>query len=71
MQQPPLTYDQDLAVYIVKQIGPSLLDAFGNPNIAVIKALFEFNEVPPELQPVLFKNILTVCDELRQAEDGQ
>lgn len=72
MKKPPLTFEQDLASWIISQMGSALLDAQGNPNVSVIEATFRLNEIPPDIQPILFKDIVTICDELRkQTKDGK
>lgn len=72
MKKPPLSLEQELAVWIVGQMGTGLLDATGNPNVTLIEAMFRINEVPPDMQPVLFKDIVTICDEMRKlAKDGK
>ena len=71
MKQPALSFEQDLAVWLVNQIGSGLLDSTGNPNVVLIKTMLDLNEVPPEIQPQVLKDIITICDELRKPIDGK
>jgi hypothetical protein len=71
MKRPELSIDQDLAVWVIGEMGTGLFDAQGNPNVALIKTMFDLNEVPPEIQPQVLKDIITICDELRKPKDGK
>jgi len=71
MKKPQLTLEQDIAAFIIGNMGTALLDIHGNPNVILIKTLFDLNEVPPEMQSQMMKDIMIICDEIRNAARGK